>query len=71
MEESSSHSILCIICHHFLRQLAEHATHSIEICLLATVHSAMLNKLTECNDFALTASIVDETALAIPMQHGC
>jgi len=70
MEASSSDGILCSICHQVLRHPAEHATYSIRIHLLATVHCAMLNELTESNDSELTTSIVDETALAILKQQG-
>jgi hypothetical protein len=70
IEETGSPGIICIICHQVLLHPSEHGTSSMGKHLLAKVHIAMLNELTESEVSELTMSTVDETALAILMRQG-
>jgi len=62
--------IICIICHYVLCHPSEHGTSSMGKQLLAKVHIAKLNGLTESEVFELTSTTVDETALGILKRHG-
>jgi len=70
IEETGSPGIICIVCHQVLRHPSEHETSSMGKHLLATVHIAKLNELTESEVTELTISTVDETALAILKRQG-
>jgi len=69
-EETGSPGIICIICHQVLCHPSEPGTSSMGKHLLAKVHIAMLNKLTESEVTKVTSSTVNETALAILQRQG-
>jgi len=71
IEETSSPEIICIVCHQVLRHPSEHGTRSMGIHLLAKVHIAKSNELTELEVSKLTSTTVDETELAILKRQGC
>jgi len=60
-----------MICHQVLRHVTEHGTSSMGKHLLAKVHIAMLNDLTESEVSELTSTTVDETDLARLKRQGC
>jgi hypothetical protein len=70
MEATGSPGIVCIVCHHVLCHPSEHGTSSMGKHLLAKVHIAKLDKLTESEVTELTSTMVDETALAILKREG-
>jgi len=67
VEETGSPGMICIICHHVLCHPSEHGTSSMRNHLLWKAHITSLNMLTESKVAELTSSMVDDTALAIPM----
>jgi len=70
IEETGSTGIIRIVCHQVLRHPSEHGTSSMGKHLLAKVHIAKLNELTESEVTVLTSLTVDETALAILKRQG-
>jgi len=70
IKETSSLGIICIICHQVLHHPSEHGTSSLGIQLLAKVHIAKLNKLSQAEVTELPSSTVDETAFAMPKTQG-
>jgi len=69
-EVTGSPGIICIICHQVLRHPSEHGTSSMGKHLLAKVHIAKLNELTESEGTELTSSMVNEAPLAILKRQG-
>jgi len=65
IEETSSTSIICIICHQVLHHQSEHATSTMGKHLLSKAHIVKLNESTESENPQLTCSTVDATALGI------
>jgi len=71
-EESGCPGIIYIICHRVLRHPSQLGTSSMGIFLLAKVHIAKLNNLTESEISELTSTTIDETTLAIcKRQESC
>jgi len=70
IEETGSSVIICIFCHQVLRHPLVHGISSMGKHLLAIAHIANLNKLTELVVTELTASMVNETTLAILKRQG-
>ena len=70
MAVTGSPGIICIVCHQVLRHPSEDGTSSIEKHLLAKLHIAMLNELTELEVSKLTSTTVGGTALAILKRQG-
>jgi hypothetical protein len=70
MEENSSPSIMCIVCHQVLRHPSEYGNSSMGKHLLAKAHIAKLNEFTEIDVTELTSLTVDETSLAILKRQG-
>ncbi|KAF8251988.1 hypothetical protein K440DRAFT_636171 [Wilcoxina mikolae CBS 423.85] len=70
IEETGSRCIICIICHQVLHHPSEHGTSSMGKHLLAKVHIAKLNELTESEVTELTSSTVNQTALPSLMRPG-
>ena len=64
-EETSSPSIICIVCHQVLRHASETGTSSMGKHFLRKAHITKLNELTELEVTELTSSMVNETARAI------
>jgi hypothetical protein len=69
-EKTGNPGMICIICHQVLWHPSEHGTSSMGKHLLAKVHIAKLNELTESEVSELTSTTVDETALAILKRQG-
>jgi len=65
IEETGNPGIICIGCHQVLHHPSKHGTCSMGKHLLAKVHIAKLNKLTESDVAELTSTTIDETSLAI------
>jgi len=70
IEVTGSPGIICIVCHQVLRHPSEHETSSTVKHLLAKVHIAKLNELTELEVSELTSTTVDKTALPILKRQG-
>jgi len=70
IEETGNPGVICIVCHQVLRHPSEHGTSPIEKHLLAKVHIAKWNKLTEWEVLKSTNTTVDKTAFAIFLRQG-
>jgi len=70
IEETASHGIICIVSHLVLWHPSEYGASSMRKHLLAKVHIAKLNKLTESEVSELTSTTSDEKALAILKRQG-
>jgi len=70
IEEAGNPGIICIVCHWVLHHSSEPGTSSMGKHLLAKVHIAKLNKLTELEVTELTSSTVNDTASAILKRKG-
>jgi len=70
IDDNGNPGILCIVCHQVLRHPSDHGTSSMGKHLVAKVHIAKFNEITEWEATEWTSSTVAVTVLAIFRSQG-